>query len=90
MNLKNRPPVLVPKEHWTEIERLSKAALMDMVWDYAAQTAGTEPHLCTNLIMNELRNRRETILSHRLAVQNDEVPRDGDDYADRAEWKARR
>ena len=36
MNLKNKRPVFVTLEFYDEIERLSKAALMDMVWDYAA------------------------------------------------------
>lgn len=37
MNLQNNGPVFVPREHWPEIEKLSKAALMDMVWDMAKQ-----------------------------------------------------
>ena len=28
MNLQNHGPVFVPREHWAEIEKLSKAALM--------------------------------------------------------------
>lgn len=37
MHLKNRPPVFVPQEYRAEIEKLSKAALMDIVWDMAKQ-----------------------------------------------------
>lgn len=37
MNLKNKPPVFVPAEYRAEIEKLSKAALMDVVWDMAKQ-----------------------------------------------------
>ena len=62
MNLKNQPPVFVPLEFRKEMEALSKAALMDMVWDYAFQISGA------NLIddaMNEFRKRREIIESHR-------------------------
>lgn len=35
MNLKNQPPVFVPHKYTAEIEKLSKAFLMDMVWDFA-------------------------------------------------------
>jgi hypothetical protein len=37
MHLKNIPPALVPYKHTAELGRLSKAALMDMVWSLAAQ-----------------------------------------------------
>ena len=37
MNLKNQGPIFVPDQHRAEIEKLSKAALMDMVWDFAKQ-----------------------------------------------------
>jgi hypothetical protein len=40
MNLKNQPPLFVPKIYRSEIERLSKAALMDMVWDLAQRCVG--------------------------------------------------
>jgi hypothetical protein len=42
MHIKNRPPVLVPDAYRVDFERLSKAALMDMVWDYAAQVSGAD------------------------------------------------
>ena len=46
MNLKNQPPIFVPAEYRAEIERFSKAALMDMVWDLctlrAVSTDGEE------------------------------------------------
>jgi hypothetical protein len=44
------------------MEALSKAALMDMVWDYAFQMSGA------NLMddaMNEFRARRDIVLEHR-------------------------
>lgn len=63
MNLKNRPPVFVPAEHRREIEALSKAALMDMVWDYAAQHAETVD--APDAIMDEFRRRREIVMLHR-------------------------
>ena len=61
MNLKNQPPVFVPYEFQREMETLSKAALMDMVWDYAFQLAGGQ-FIST---MDEIRNRREIIQAHR-------------------------
>jgi len=42
-----KPPVLVPREYRAELAKLSKAALMDMVWNYAmsrASASGTEQH----------------------------------------------
>ena len=42
MNLKNQPPVFVPEVYRGEIERLPKAALMDMVWDLAQRCAGAD------------------------------------------------
>lgn len=38
MHVNAKCPVLVPDEYCTEIEMLSKAALMDMVWSLAGQT----------------------------------------------------
>lgn len=35
MNLKNQPPIFVPQQYRGEIEKFSKAMLMDMVWDFA-------------------------------------------------------
>jgi hypothetical protein len=61
MNLKNQPPLFVPFEFRAEIEKLSKAALMDMVWDYAFQISGEAP----DAAMEEFRNRREIIEAHR-------------------------
>lgn len=64
MNLQNQKPLFVPTEFWGEIEKLSKAALMDMVWDFAMQNTGvTEPH--NQAIIDEFRARREIILMHR-------------------------
>lgn len=62
MNLKNQPPVLVPFEFRKEMEALPKAALMDMVWDYAYQMSGA------NLMddgMKEFRARRDIVIMHR-------------------------
>ena len=67
MHLNAKPPVFVPACHRIEIEKLSKAALMDMVWDYALQIAGVDgghPQAIEAAIA-EFRSRREIILAHR-------------------------
>ena len=63
MNLKNQPPVFVPAQYRAEIEQLSKAALMDMVWDYATQLAMTPTNDAA--AMDEFRQRRGVVLIHR-------------------------
>ena len=68
MHLKNQPPVYVPDEHQAEIEKLSKAALMDMVWDYAMQFAGVTDYVFDaeeGKAIAEFRARREIILAMR-------------------------
>ena len=62
MNLKNQRPVFVPYEFQAEMEKLSKAALMDMVWDYAVQIAATGD---VDDALAEFRNRCEIVMSHR-------------------------
>lgn len=60
-----KPPVLVPVEYREEIERLSKAALMDMVWSLAGQTVESchdEPDVMRKfreerVIINRYRNK---------------------------------
>ena len=49
MNLKNQKPVLVPFAHWAELDGLSKAALMDVVWSFATRCAGREDDAATIL-----------------------------------------
>ena len=66
MSAKNKLPVLVPPECRDELATLSKAALMDMVWDYArsrAWASGTEP--THEAILAEFRARWESIRRHR-------------------------
>ena len=72
MNLKNHRPVFVPQPYCAEIEKLSKAALMDMVWDYArqvAQQADDQSPESYRATMQEFRERREIILTYRSAMQ---------------------
>ncbi len=64
MHIKSKPPVFVPAEHRAEIEALSKAALMDIAWDYACACSGafdTDPAAA----MANFRERRDVILIYR-------------------------
>jgi hypothetical protein len=62
MNLKNQQPVFVPFCFRAEIEKHSKAALMDMVWDLATRCAGSE---LVDGIMAEVRSTGEIVEAHR-------------------------
>ena len=42
MHLNAKPPVFVPVEYRREMEKLSKAALMDIAWDYAVRSVGED------------------------------------------------
>jgi len=64
MNLKNKRPVFVPLEFQAEIEQLSKATLMDMIWDYARQCSG-HPDDRPDAAMDEFRERRAIIQEYR-------------------------
>lgn len=61
MNLKNQRPVFVPLEFQAEIEKLSKAALMDVVWDFAFQIGEEFP----DKAMEEFRRRWGIVELHR-------------------------
>jgi hypothetical protein len=64
MHLKNQRPIFVPQVYWTEIERLSKAAMMDMVWDLAQRCAGVgNDH--PRQIMDEIARTAEIITIYR-------------------------
>ncbi len=63
MNLKNQKPVLVPIVYWAELERVSKAALMDIVWSLAARCTGLRPG--APAIMDEFRRERDDVLAVR-------------------------
>ena len=62
MHPKNHPPILVPKEFVPELEHLTKAALMDLVWDLATPTVedGTP-----DKIMSEIRKCAAFIVIYR-------------------------
>lgn len=63
MNLKNQRPIFVPDEFCREIEGMTKAALMDLVWDFA--TTSVDGEVTATNVMNALRSRAEIVLSHR-------------------------
>ena len=63
MNIKNRGPVFVPSGYSSEIEKMSKAALMDLAWDFAQRCAGSDD---SAQIMRELRAAREIVETHRM------------------------
>lgn len=70
MNLKNQRPVLVPVTYWSDMEKLSKAALMDMVWSFATRCSGQEEF--PRQIMQEVEKERDAVLvvrKHAAAVR---------------------
>lgn len=67
MHLKNQRPIFVPQDQWEEFAKLSKAALMDIVWDYAARISGST---AANAIMKEFRAERDVILTHRKQAKS--------------------
>jgi len=76
MNLKNQGPVLVPAEYRAEIEKLSKAALMDLAWDLATRCHGDEGD--PQGVMIELRRTAEIVVTHRAQVKATPHPADCD------------
>lgn len=69
MHLKAKPPIFVPQQFRAEIESLSKAALMDLVWDFAESSTTTFSHTSAcgrdDAIMKTLRERIDVIQTHR-------------------------
>lgn len=66
MNLKAQRPIFVPEQFSTEIEQMSKAALMDLVWDLAVTAGAHDSEAGT---MKTLRERRDVILLHRAQAK---------------------
>lgn len=67
MHMKAKPPIFVPDVYRAEIEKLSKAALMDLVWDFATTDVPmnhSRPPDAAD-IMKALRARADIILTHR-------------------------
>ena len=67
MNLKNQPPVLVDPAYRSEVEELSKAALMDIAWSFAVRCCGVEG--LPRQAMEEFRRERDAILAVRKSVK---------------------
>jgi len=68
MHLRAIPPVFLPYRFQPEIEKLSKAALMDLAWDYATRCAEGDTH---DAIMDELRKSAEIVTLHRKQISHD-------------------
>lgn len=64
MNLKNQRPIFVPEQFIAEIEKLSKAALMDIAWDLATRCSGGDD-LQVGKIMTEFRDTAEIVTNYR-------------------------
>ena len=63
MHLNAKLPMFVPTRFQDEIEKLSKAALMDLAWDYATRCA--EDGNTEDGIMAEFRKSAGIITTHR-------------------------
>ncbi len=68
MHLNAKPPLFVPREYWGSIEKLSKAALMDIVWDYATRTVGKGEE-ATGEIFEELMQTAGIITHYRKSQE---------------------
>ena len=68
MNLQNQPPLFVPVEYRREIEKLSKAALMDVAWDFATRIAGNRDG---EAIMRQLREAAAIITRERSQARKE-------------------
>ena len=58
MHIRAKRPVFVPATSVAELDKLSKAFLMDVAWDYATQLAGSE---IESDVLKELRERIEIV-----------------------------
>ena len=61
MHPKNHPPVFVPHEYVAEFDRLTKAALMDLVWEMTTENLNEDP----DKIMAAIRERAAYIVTYR-------------------------
>lgn len=68
MHILAQRPVLVPQEFQREVESLSKAALMDLVWDFATTAHGEEAD--TAGIIATFRERAATIVALRKSQKS--------------------
>jgi hypothetical protein len=61
MHPKNKPPIFVPAEFVPEMERLTKAALMDLVWEMTTESINEAP----DKVIAEIRGHAATIVTLR-------------------------
>jgi hypothetical protein len=64
MHLKAKRPVLVPEFYFAELDKLSKAALMDIAWDLATRCSGGDD-LDGPKVMQEFRDTAEIVMHYR-------------------------
>jgi len=69
MHLKNQPPVFVPPIYHSDMEKFSKAALMDMVWDLAQRVSGAADDRPRN-IYEEVEKTGEIITLYRKQAKS--------------------
>jgi hypothetical protein len=62
MHPKNKPPIFVPGEYQAEMDRLSKAALMDLVWGLVVTAADTNKH---DAVIAEIRKHAAHVVTLR-------------------------
>ena len=68
MHVRAKPPIFVPEQFRAEIESLSKAAPMDLVWDLCFPSVVTEGGMTNDAeVMDYLRERIEIIQTQRAA-----------------------
>jgi hypothetical protein len=69
MNLKNQPPIFVHEAYRAEIEKLSNAALMDIVWDLAQRCAGETDDRPRQTMEEEIRRTADVIMTYRMQAR---------------------
>ena len=63
MRVNGKVPVLLPEDLWPVLDGISKAALMDLVWDYAVTDHGEEADVEGTAKL--MRKRLGVVLHHR-------------------------
>ena len=66
MDPNHQPPIFVPDQFRAEIEKLSKAALMDIAWNLAVQCSGEDCPRTTTIAT--FRTERDVTLGYRKAA----------------------
>lgn len=71
MHLKNQRSVMVDAIYEDEIEKLSKAALMDIAWSFAVRCCGVEG--MPRQAMEEFRRERDAVVAVRKSAKTTTV-----------------